>query len=218
MTRSISLARPMTGSSSFFFASSVRSRPNARSAGVFDILLAAAGLGRHAPRSASGGVKFGSSSLRISLRVRSISTSRLFSTRAATPSPSRSKPEQDVLGADVGMIERLRFLARQREHLLHARRVGNVADHLGLRAGADLLLDFHPHRFEIEPHFLQDVDGDALPELDQAEQQMLGADIVVVEAVGFFSGKSQDLLGARSEVIHRLSLEVARVRFLRQSY
>ena len=36
--------------------------------------------------------------------------------------------EQDVLGADVGMIERLGFLAGEREDFLHARRVGDVAD------------------------------------------------------------------------------------------
>ncbi len=36
--------------------------------------------------------------------------------------------------------------------------------------GADLLLDFHPHGLEIETHLLKDVDGNALPQLDQAEQ------------------------------------------------
>ena len=79
--------------------------------------------------------------------------------------------EQDVLGADVGMVERLGFLAREREDFFHARRVGNVADHLGFRAGADLFLDLHPDGLEIEPHLLQNVDGDALAELDQPEQQ-----------------------------------------------
>ena len=77
-----------------------------------------------------------------------------------------------------------------------------LPDHLGLRAGADLLLDFHADGFEVEPHLLEDVDGDALPELDQAEQQMLGADVVVVEAVGFLAGERQDLLRARCEIIH----------------
>ena len=112
------------------------------------------------------------------------------------------EPEQNVLGADVGMIERLRFLAGERENFFHARRVRNVADHLGLRPGADLLLDFHPHGFEVETHLLQDVDGHALPELDQAEQQMLGPDVIVVEAVGFLAGERQDLLGSRREIIH----------------
>ena len=110
--------------------------------------------------------------------------------------------EQDVLGADVGVIERLGFLARERENFLHARRVGNVADHLGLGPGADLLLDFHADGFEVETHLLENVDGDALPELDQAEQQMLGADVIVVEAVGFLAGQRQHLLGARRKIIH----------------
>jgi hypothetical protein len=31
---------------------------------------------------------------------------------------------------------------------------------------------------------------------------MLGADVIVIETIGFFSRKLQDLLGARGEVIH----------------
>ena len=42
----------------------------------------------------SGGVKFGSSSFMISFLVRSISTSKFFNTRAATPSPSRRSPRR----------------------------------------------------------------------------------------------------------------------------
>ena len=84
--------------------------------------------------------------------------------------------EQDVLGADVGVIEGLGLLLRQGQDLLHARRVGNVADHLLIGAGADLLLDFHADGFEVEAHFLEDIDGDALAQFDQAEQKMFGAD------------------------------------------
>ena len=107
-----------------------------------------------------------------------------------------------MLGADVGMIERLGLLAREREHFFHARRVGNVPNHFRLRSGADLLLDFHPHRFEIETHLLENVDGNALAKLDQAEQEMLGPDVIVVEAVGFFASERQNLLSARREIIH----------------
>ena len=84
--------------------------------------------------------------------------------------------EQDVFGADVGVIERLGLLGREREHLFHARRVGNVADHLLVGAGADLFLDLHADGFEVEPHFLEHVDGDALSQFDQAEQQVFGAE------------------------------------------
>ena len=100
------------------------------------------------------------------------------------------------------MIERLRFLTRESQHLLHARRVGNVAHHLGLRTGTDLLLDFHPHGLEIHPHLLQDVHGHALPQFDEAEQEMLRPHVIVIEAIGFFARERQDLLGSRCKIIH----------------
>src|SRR5436309_10726086 len=100
------------------------------------------------------------------------------------------------------MIERVRFLPRQREHFFDARRVWDVADHLRLRAGTDLFLHFHPHRLEIESHLLQDVDCHALAELDQPEKQMLGADVVMVESVGFLTSKRQNLLSSRCKIIH----------------
>ena len=110
--------------------------------------------------------------------------------------------EQDVFGADVGVVERLGFLGREGEHLLDPRRVGDVADHLLVRPGADLLLDLHADGFEVEADLLQDIDGDALAQLDQAEQQVLGAHKVVVEAVSFLARQSQHLLRARREIVH----------------
>ena len=110
--------------------------------------------------------------------------------------------EQDVLGADVGMIERLGFLAREGEDLLHARGVGDVARHLGVRAGADLLFHLDADGLQVEPELLQHVDRDALAELDQPEEQVLGAHVIMVEAVGFLARKREDLLGAGREIIH----------------
>ena len=89
--------------------------------------------------------------------------------------------EQDVLGADVGMVEALGLLAGQRENFLHARGVGDVADHLGFGAAADLFFDLHAHGLHVETHLLQHVDGNTLAELDQAEEQVLGPDVIVVE-------------------------------------
>ncbi len=111
--------------------------------------------------------------------------------------------EQNVFRADVGVVERLGFLLREAEHLLDARRVGNVADHLLVGAGADLLLDLHADGFEVEAHFLEDVDGDALAQLDEAEQKMFGAEIVVVQPVGFLPCQREHLLRARREIAHR---------------
>ncbi len=101
------------------------------------------------------------------------------------------------------MIESLGFLAGQRQNLLDPRSVGNVPDHLRFRTGTDLLFDFHADGLEIEPHLLQNIDGHALSELDQAKQQMLGADVIVIKSIGLFSSECQDLLCARSKIIHR---------------
>jgi len=107
-----------------------------------------------------------------------------------------------VLRADVGVMKGLSFLAGQSQNLFHAWGIGDIAGDLGVRSGADLLFHFHPNRFQIESHFLKDVDGDALSELDQAEKDVFRAHVVVVEAVGFLAGEGEDLLGAWGEIIH----------------
>jgi hypothetical protein len=40
--------------------------------------------------------------------------------------------------------------------------------------------------------------------LIRPEQEVLGADVVVVEAIGFLAGEREHLLGAGREVVHRL--------------
>jgi len=111
--------------------------------------------------------------------------------------------EEDVLGADVAVVQGLRLLSGEGEDLLHAGRVGDVPDHLGLGTVADLLLDFEAHGVEVEVHLLQDVDRDALAELDEAEEEVLGPHVVVVETVRLLAGESQDLLRSGGEIIHR---------------
>ena len=110
--------------------------------------------------------------------------------------------EQDVLGADVGVVERLGFLGGEGEHLLHAGRVGDVADHLLIGSGANLFLDLHADGFEVKAHLLEHVDRDALAKFDQPEQQVLGADKVVVESIRFFARQREHLLRPGREVVH----------------
>ena len=112
------------------------------------------------------------------------------------------KTQEDVLGAHIGVLQALGFLTRQSEDFLDARCVGDIAHHFGLRAGADLFFDLHAHGLEVEAHFLKDINGNTLSELDQPEKQVFGADIVVIEAVGFLAGEGENLLGAWSEVVH----------------
>src|SRR5262245_54508241 len=110
--------------------------------------------------------------------------------------------KQNMLRANVGMVESARFFASEREHFFDPRRIGDVTDHLRFRAGANLFFNLHPDSFEVEPHFLEDVDGDTLPELDQPEQKMLGPDVIVIEAIRFLARQSKNLLCPRSKIIH----------------
>ena len=116
--------------------------------------------------------------------------------------------EEHMLGADIRVLKAFRLLASEGENLFHAWRVGNIAGHLGFGTGADLLLHLHANGLEVEAHFLKDIHGDALAEFNEAEEQVLGADIVVIKPIGFLTGEGQDLLSAGSEVVHHC-LEVA---------
>ena len=100
------------------------------------------------------------------------------------------------------MIERFGFLPSERQHFLHAWRVRDIADHLGLRARADLLLHFHAHCLKVETHLLQNVHRNPLPQFNEPQKEMLGADVVVIKAIGLLASKRQDLLSAGREIIH----------------
>ena len=198
----------------------MRSRPNAFSAGRLDFLLVL-GLARGALRVAGGGflaafAALAAGKLRIELAENFVAGAldvdvERLEHAGGDALALAEQAEQDVLGADVGVVERLRFLAGERQDLLHARRVGNAALGLRLLAGAHLLFHGGAHGLEVEAHLLQHAHGDALPQLDQPEQDVLGADIVVVEAVGFLAGQREHLLGARREVVHRFLGHVVKV-------
>src|SRR5271165_6228376 len=66
----------------------------------------------------------------------------------------------------------------------------------------DMLLDLDANPLQIEPHSLQHIDCYALSKFDQSEQQVFSSHVVVVEPLGLFARKRQDLLGTWSKVIH----------------
>src|SRR5256885_4420533 len=108
-----------------------------------------------------------------------------------------------MLGAHVSVIESFGFFRGESQNFFDTRCIRNISDHLLIGTGADLFLDFHANGFEVEAELLQDVDGDSLAQLDQTEQQMLGPHKIVVEAVGLFASKRENLLGAGCKIIHR---------------
>src|SRR5262245_53128831 len=105
-----------------------------------------------------------------------------------------NEAKQNVFGAKVSMVKRFGFLGGQGEHFVNARRVRNIADGVFVGACPDLPLDFPPDGVEIDAHFLEYIDGDALPEIDQTEQNMLSADKVMIESLCLLPSESQSLL------------------------
>ena len=195
----------------------MRSRPKARSAGVFTspFLL---GLG-DPPAPPASCSDFGRGEIRVEFLQDFVAGALDIDFQILEHAGSHAfafaqQAQQDVLGADVGVVERLGLLAGERQHFLYPRRVGDVADHLGLRAAADLFLDFHADGLQIEPHLLEHVHRHALAELDQPEQQVLGAHVIVVEPVGFLTGQSQTCcaLGVKLFIIWLLAASVRRSR------
>ena len=60
---------------------------------------------------------------------------------------------------------------------------------------------------ELDAHVVEDARGDAIALADEAQEQMLSADVVVVEPLRFFLSKRQDLASAVRELveaIHRI--------------
>src|ERR1700692_2898431 len=78
----------------------------------------------------------------------------------------------------------------------------NVPNHVCLGMRTDMLLHLHANPLQIEPHPLQHIDCYALSKFNQSEQQVFSSHVVVVEPLGLFARKHQDLLGTWSKVIH----------------
>ena len=85
-------------------------------------------------------------------------------------------------------------------HLLGARRQADIADDHCL-AAADDELDRGADLGQLHAHIAQHARGDAVALADQPEQQVLGADVVVVEALRLFLGERQDFPGPFREFV-----------------
>ena len=195
MIRSISVSRPTTGSSLPSEASLVRLRPNwsssledflpspvpagARAAGA-GAALAAAGAGQH-PDDLVADL------LGVGVEVeQDAGGDALVLTHQA---------EQDVLGADVVVAQAQRLAQRQLEHLLGARRERDLAGG-DLLAGADDAHDLRADALDGDVERLEHAGGEALLFAQQAEQDVLGADVVVLERPGLFLRQDDHLAGS----------------------
>ena len=95
------------------------------------------------------------------------------------------EPQQDVLGTDVVVAKLQRLAQRELKDLLGPRRERYVT-RWRLLALADDLFNLLSHRFEAYPERFKRLGSYALALMDEAEQDVLGADVVVVEHPGLF--------------------------------
>ena len=105
-----------------------------------------------------------------------------------------------MLGADVVVAELQRLAQRQLEDLLRAGREGDVARRR-LPAVTDDLLDLGAHGLERDAERLECLGGDAFTLVDQAEQDVLGPDVVVVEEPRFLLREDHDPTGSVREAL-----------------
>ena len=113
--------------------------------------------------------------------------------------------EQDVLGADVVVAELQRFAQRQLEHLLGAGGERDVARRRRA-ALADDLFDLAAHGLERDAEALQRLRSDPFAFVDQAEQDVLGADVAVVQQPGFLLSEHHDPPGPIGEAFKHVEV------------
>ena len=150
---------------------------------------------RSRENSASSELSFGRLEATFSICERA-SSSRMVESRrprswrisAAKHFSSRSKPEQQVLGADVLVVQPLGFFRAVRQHALafvaerQIDRSGNLLPNGGV--ALDLLADGFHGRVRPEKTV-----GQRLVFPQQAQQQMFGFDIRTAELAGFVAGE-----------------------------
>ncbi len=112
--------------------------------------------------------------------------------------------QQQVLGTDVVVTEAARLVDGQLDDPLGPRREADLAHDRAL-ASTDDELDRLPHLGQLDVHVLEHARGHALALAHQAEEKVLGPDVVVVEALRFILGQGQDLacpIGELVETVH----------------
>ena len=190
ITRSISRSRPMTGSSFFSRASWVRLRPNWSSTSEPDGWLSAPpGRARSRPDFLGAGVA--GEQLDDLLADAAQVGAELHEHLRGDAFALADEAEEDVLGPDVVVAELERLAQRELEHLLGAGRERDVARRR-LAAVADDLFHLGAHGLERDAERLERLGGDSFALVDQAEQDVLGPDVVVVEQARFLLGEDDD--------------------------
>ena len=199
MTRSISFSRPMTGSSLPARAASVRLMPSWSRVGVFD--------GRFV--SWAGAVLDALAEDVDDLVADLVEVDAQALEHAGGDALALAdEAEQQVLGADVVVAEAARLVDGELDDALGARGEADLADDRAVAAPDDEL-DGGADLGQLDVHVLEHARRDALALADEAEQEVLGPDVVVVEALRLVLGEGQHLprpIGELVESVHGCGL------------
>src|SRR3712207_944050 len=113
------------------------------------------------------------------------------------------QPEQDVLGADVVVPEAQRLAQRELEDLLRTRGERDLTGGDFL-TGAHDAHDLRAHPLDGDVEALEDAGGQTLLLAQQSEQDVLGADVVVLERSRLLLGEDDHLAGPLCESLEHV--------------
>ncbi len=194
MTRSISFSRPMTGSSLPRRAASVRLIPSWSTVGVLLARLV----------SWAGPAEEDCERTRMtSWRTLSRLTPSDFEHPGSDPLAFPDEAEEQVLRTDVVVTEPAGLVDGQFYDALGARGQADLADDRPI-APADDELDRGADLWQLDVHVLEHAGSHAFAFPDEAEEQVLRADVVVVEALGLVLRERQDLASAVRELVETI--------------
>ena len=108
--------------------------------------------------------------------------------------------EQQVLGADVVVAQAASLVDGQLDDALGTRGQADLTDDRAI-AAADDELDGRADLGQLDVHVLEHACSHALALAHEAEEQVLGADVVVVEALRLVLRERQDLASAVGELV-----------------
>ena len=191
MTRSISFSRPMTGSSLPARTASVRLMPSWSMVGVL--------LARLVSCAGARGARLREDPDDLVADLVQVDAERLEHARGDALALA-DEAQQQVLRADVVVAQPAGLVDGQLDDPLGARGQPDLADDRTV-AAADDELDGGAHLGQLDVHVLEHARGDALALADQAQEQVLRADVVVVEALRLVLRERQDLASAIRELV-----------------
>ena len=115
------------------------------------------------------------------------------------------QPQEQMFGANVVMVQTARFIDRQFDHLFGTRRQANLPQDNPI-APTDDKFDGAANFIQFHAEVAQNLRGNPFALTDEAQEQMLGADVVVVEALRFFLGETQDFPGSLSKFVKAVAV------------